>query len=77
MKETIAKSDWLAAGQCPVMAWYALRTPPTPPDEAARFRMEQGQEVGTLARQLYPHGILVSEALGKGTLKLNFALVRS
>ena len=52
------------------MAWHALRTEPTPPSEAARFRMEQGQEIGALARQLYPDGVIVSKALGKGTEEL-------
>jgi len=46
MKETIAKSDWLAAQACPAMAWYAMRDARPIPTEVDRFRMEQGQEVG-------------------------------
>lgn len=61
MKETLSKSDWLTAGQCSTMAWHALRTPPATQNEADRFRMEQGQEIGALARQLYPGGIFVSK----------------
>jgi hypothetical protein len=41
------------------MAWYAFRDDPQAPEEAARFRMQQGQEVGELARKLYPDGVLV------------------
>ena len=53
MRETITKSDWLAAQQCLGETWYGLRTASTPPDEAELFRMEQGQEIGGLARELY------------------------
>jgi len=58
MKETIAKYDWLSAQQCQPMAWHAFRAASAPPNEADRFRMEQGQEVGALARKLYADGIL-------------------
>lgn len=64
MKDLIAKSDWLAAQQCTGMAWHGLRTDPAAPDEAGRFRMQQGQEIGALARRLYPDGVLVSGASG-------------
>jgi predicted RecB family nuclease len=59
VKKTITKSDWLAAQKCLGMAWYAFRADPSPPDEAGLFRMQQGQEVGSLARKLYPDGVLV------------------
>ena len=42
------------------MAWHRLRARLPLPDEATRFRMEQGQEVGALARTLYPDGLLVA-----------------
>ena len=61
VKETINKYDWLTAQGCVTQAWFALRAVPEPPNEAARFRMEQGQEIGALARQLYPDGILVGK----------------
>jgi len=67
MKETIAKSDWLAAGQCLTMAWRGLRAAGTAPTEAELFRMEQGREVGALARRLYPKGGFVSKTEGKTT----------
>jgi hypothetical protein len=65
-RRVITKSDWLAAQMCPAMAWFRLRTAAVPPGEADRFRMEQGQDVGRLARKLYHDGILVS-ARGGGT----------
>jgi hypothetical protein len=43
------------------MAWHGYRTSPTPPNEAAIFRMEQGQEIGRLAHKLYPDGVVVSK----------------
>jgi predicted RecB family nuclease len=42
------------------MAWHEMRTDPVPPDEAGLFRMRQGQEIGALARTLFPNGVLVS-----------------
>jgi Domain of unknown function(DUF2779) len=64
MKEMITKSTWLAAQQCPTSAWLDLRAEPEALGEAALFRMEQGREIGELARELFPNGILVS---GTGT----------
>jgi hypothetical protein len=75
MKNTINKADWLAAGQCQAMAWYGLRVETHPPDEATRFRMEQGQEVGALARGLYPNGILVARTAGMSTAAVSQALI--
>ena len=65
MRDTVTKSDWLHAMQCLPGAWYGIREENSAPDEAARFRMEQGQEVGALARELYPEGVLVG---GSGAL---------
>ena len=59
MRESIIKSDWLAAQQCVGMAWRRMRAEPEPPDEVERFRMEQGQEVGRLARSIDPGGVLI------------------
>lgn len=58
MKATLAKFDWLTAQACPAMAWHALRAAPVAPSEADRFRMEQGQEIGALARKFYPGGVM-------------------
>jgi hypothetical protein len=65
MREIINKADWLAAGQCPTLGWYRLREQESTPTEAERFRMEQGQNIGVLARALYPDGILISRNTGQ------------
>lgn len=75
MKDTISKSDWLAAQVCPAMAWYGFRSSPSAPTEAERFRMQQGQEVGALARQLYPAGILISDVNGETAAEITAALL--
>ena len=53
------KTDFLAATKCITMAWHHARQEPPPPDEATRFRMKQGREIGVLARQLFLDGTLV------------------
>ncbi len=65
MKDTIAKSDWLTAQQCSAMAWNGLRAVSAAPSEAGLFRMQQGQEVGELARKLFPEGVLISRTEAK------------
>src|SRR5580658_3714957 len=65
MRNTIAKSDWLTAQACSAMAWHGLRTAAAAPKEADLFRMQQGQEIGALARQLYSDGILIPRTDGK------------
>ncbi len=75
MKKTIAKSDWLAAQQCLTMAWHGLRAAATAPTEAELFRMEQGQQVGSLARELYPSGIFVQKTDKKTTVEVTEELV--
>jgi hypothetical protein len=65
MKETVAKANWLTAMACPAMAWHGLRAAATAPGEAGLFRMQQGQEIGALARQLHPDGILITRTNGK------------
>ncbi len=75
MKETISKFDWLTAQACLAMAWHALRTERTALSEADRFRMEQGQEIGALARKPYPGGILVASEGGLSTAEVTQALM--
>lgn len=75
MKETITKSDWLAAQQCLGMAWYALRAGSTAPTEAELFRMEQGLEIGRRARELYPNGIAVAKRDGKSSAEITRELL--
>lgn len=76
MKTTLAKSDWLTAQSCKKMAWLNLRTD-SALSEAERFRMEQGQEVGSLARQVYPEGILVAEANGASAVSITAELLQA
>ena len=56
----ISKEIFLNAAVCPTKGWY-LRSidGAADPTEAELFRMEQGQNVGQLARTLYHDGILV------------------
>ncbi len=57
----IKKSTWLMATECATQAWLSMRERLDSPNEAERFRMEQGQEIGRLARELYPDGVFVVE----------------
>ena len=76
MKEKITKSDWLTCERCSVKAWFEFRTDrSSSPNEAERFRMEQGQEIGKLAQELYPEGILVVRRDGKTALQITEDLI--
>jgi len=75
MKETLSKFDFLTAQACPAMAWHALRAASSAPNDAGRFRMEQGQQVGALARQLFPDGILVAGKNGKSPAQVTQELM--
>src|SRR4051812_31973764 len=62
----ISKSKYLAGVQCLKRLWLLVHEPevatePTASDEAI---IEQGQEVGKLARQLFPGGMLVEGSHG-------------
>jgi hypothetical protein len=59
VNKTVTKADWLTALACESMAWRTARSAPLPPDESDRFRMQQGQEIGALARELYPDGVYI------------------
>ncbi len=75
VKGTITKSDWLAAQQCLGMAWYGLRAGSTSPTEAELFRMEQGLEIGSRARELYPNGIVVATSGGRSPAEITQELI--
>ena len=58
----LAKSRFVAGWQCPRLLWWRVHRADDPamqPDVAARDRMEQGNEVGYLATQRYPGGVLI------------------
>jgi hypothetical protein len=76
MKEKIAKSDWLTSQRCSVKGWFEFRTEASlSPNEAERFLMEQGQEIGNRAQELYPDGILVVKGDGKSALQITEDLI--
>jgi hypothetical protein len=58
---TITKKHYLAGQQCPKLAWHTFNdTASMPPiDPALEDRMQQGREVGALARRLFPTGVQV------------------
>ncbi|MBI2688251.1 MAG: DUF2779 domain-containing protein [Acidobacteria bacterium] len=49
----LTKADWMAAKECAALAWFDLHGQAAAP-ETERFRMKQGQEIGVLARRLFP-----------------------
>lgn len=66
MKQTISKDLFLHAAVCPTLGWRlradlpgdrATSAPVTPGEQ---FWMEQGAEIGRMARGLFPSGVLVS-----------------
>ena len=75
MKSRVAKFEWLTADKCQTKAWYDLRTQTEAPSQADLFRMEQGREVGELAQQLYPSGVLVQSVDGKNATQVTQELI--
>jgi hypothetical protein len=59
---TITKKHYLAGQQCPKLVWHIVNEPASipPADPQVEDRMQQGREVGALARQLFPHGIHIT-----------------
>jgi hypothetical protein len=60
----LSKTAFLAGRQCPKRLWCETRVPEQvpAPDDTRRAIIEQGLEVGALARRLYPGGVDVSRA---------------
>jgi predicted RecB family nuclease len=53
----VTKELFLNARTCPTLGWFIRNQPDqTPPTEGELFRMEQGKEIGRLARSLFPDG---------------------
>lgn len=77
MRDTINKQDWLTAQGCLGVAWYGLRAEYEAPSEAELFRMLQGQEIGRLARQLFPDGALVCKKNGKNAAEVTQEYLQS
>ncbi len=55
----VSKAVFLDSLTCPTLGWLARRDSGKPLSTSDQFRMEEGIEVGKLARLLYPKGILV------------------
>lgn len=56
----ITKSIFLNARICMTRGWLMRAgVDSSPPSEGELFRMEQGQEIGRLARELHPHGVFI------------------
>ena len=71
MKQTISKQDWVTGLGCLGMAWYGMRAAYELPSESELFRMEQGREIGRLARQLFANGTLVQKSNGTHPAQIN------
>jgi predicted RecB family nuclease len=68
----VTKELFLNARTCPTLGWFTRNQPDqTPPTEGELFRMEQGKEIGRLARSLFPKGRIIlsgtNEAAAKAT----------
>src|SRR5271156_5281560 len=63
MSTKISKSKFCAGVQCPKRLYLQVHSPELAeqPDAAAEAIIEQGHEVGMLARQLFPSGVEVCE----------------
>lgn len=75
MKRLITKEIFLGASNCLTWSWWKRHVPAAEDvDAAASFVMEQGIEIGNLARKIYPDGILVANGrpsdMGSQTRKL-------
>lgn len=75
MKDTLTKFDWLTALSCRTKSWLQLRTQKQPPTESERFRMEQGTQIGILAQQLFPQGVLIKSDAQKNQIEITRDLV--
>jgi hypothetical protein len=63
---SISKSNYIAGVQCLKRLYLQINHPElaAQPEESDYGRMEQGREVGLLARQLFPRGVEVSDEGG-------------
>lgn len=75
MRTNIVKSSWLTALACRSKAWLDMREEAAELSEADGFRMEQGREIGELARKLFPNGRLVTTQDGRTPVELTQELL--
>jgi len=58
----LSKSRFVAGCQCPKLLWWKVHEPDAvelQPDKVLQDRFDQGQQVGELARQQFPGGVLI------------------
>ncbi len=58
----LSKSRFVAGWQCPKLLWWKVHEPDAvelQPDKVLQDRFDQGQQVGELARQQFPGGVLI------------------
>ena len=62
MAPRLTKTKYLSAQQCHKRVWYEIWRPHllAPPTLSQRRIMDQGTDVGELARRRFPHGVLIS-----------------
>ncbi|MEN9216448.1 MAG: DUF2779 domain-containing protein [Gloeomargarita sp. HHBFW_bins_162] len=60
--EHLTKSRYMKGVQCPKCLWLDFHDPgkATPPSESKKCQFQQGTDVGILAREYFPGGVLVS-----------------
>jgi hypothetical protein len=66
----LTKSKYIYGIQCPKLLWMAVNRPVDipEPDAATQYIFDQGQQVGELAKKLYPDGIGVSQESFMGNI---------
>ena len=58
----LSKSRFVAGWQCPKLLWWKVHEPNAvelQPDRVLQDRFDQGEQVGQLARQQFPGGVLI------------------
>jgi predicted RecB family nuclease len=67
----ITKELFLKARRCPALGWFIRNQPTeTEPTEGERFRMEQGVEIGRLARSIFPTGRMIPSGTNGATARI-------
>ena len=68
---TLSKSRFLAGLQCPKRLWFQVHEPGDHEAEGGvQFLLDQGAEIGRLARQLYPNGTEITAGFKEPALAL-------
>lgn len=75
----LSKSEFLTGLQCPKALWLSRHRPELAAarDAALELIVEQGREVGVLARALYPKGVLIEPRGREPALEATIAAIKS